>query len=1642
MSKRRRLSSEDYVIGWVCALPIELAAAEEMLDEVHEDVDTRSSHVYTLGRVGDHNVVLACLPKGQMGTNSAATVAAQLRSSFPSMCFGVMVGIGGGVPSASADVRLGDVVVSLPGTNHGGVLQYDFGKTTPGGLQRTGFLNAPPTVLLEAVSKVQANHIRGQTRFRDYISHFNALPMFTAANFGGDTLFDADYQHVGGGTCDHCRRERVVSREARNDPVIHYGTIASGNLVMRDGVERDRVSSELGGVLCFEMEAAGLMNTFPCLVIRGICDYADSHKNKDWQPYAAATAAAYTKDLLLVIPQQAVAKTKIMAEDEKRVVDEALKHLPFAVDATFNSYHRQHEPLCLPSTRVDLLHQITDWLDREDKCGIFWLNGWAGTGKSTIARTIARKCHEGQRLGATFFFSRGGGDIGHAGKFVTTVARQLASNIPNLQRLLCNAVSQSSDIGSLSLSDQWRQLVLRPLSELVSSNRSCLTSYALVIDALDECDDDRNIRIILQLLSEAQTVENNMVRVFITSRPIPPIEHGFSRISETSYRILILHHVPQDTLAHDIRAFLEYELGSVAEEQSLGPHWPSLDAIGRLAEGASGLFIWCATACRFISEGGIFAMDRLSSLLEGSTTDTGPEGRLNEIYGYVLKASIPSTFTMREQENLYYNLRQVLGTVVILFSPLCLTSICRLIQSPERMTENMLRRLNAIIDVPSDPCGPLSLHHPSFRDFLLDDQRCTDANLSVNRENAHYELLNSCLRLMNSELRKDICGVGRPGTSRDEINDHHIQKHLSTELQYACLFWVHHLRISKAPLEDDTAVHCFLMTRLLHWVEAVSWVGKLAEAIQEILVLESIASENHCPRLSELIWNTKRLVQANQFILEHAPLQIYLSACVFAPSSSLIRTYFKDAPLQWMKKLPNVRKYWGSLQQAIECYPETIQSVIFSPNGEILAAKTAKSVRLLDPSTGRSLHTLQGQDGEYRNRLYYFPVVNMMAFSPDGKILATIFYLDTTVSLWDVLTGQCVQTLRGHTDKINQVAYSCDGKILASVSDDYTCRLWDTHAGRCTRLLKGHTDHVSTVVFSPSPRFANILASASNDHTVRVWNALTGECLHIFKMSIHRGFCPLAFSPNGELLAAVGSGGPEGHDWPANKIQLWNPLSGKHQGTLEASKIYMVMAIVFSPDGKILGSSAVEEVRLWDPLSGRCMETVHHRTNVPSIAFSPDATTLASAGDDGIVRVWTPLNAQSLQSLQGHTRSVEVVAFSPCSDRKRALLASASADGTLVLWDASEKHEGQIGLVAHGVTVSPDGRTLASWVDTTVQLWDLGTVQCLRTFDCHGRHITVAAFSPDGRKLAIYAGKLHLWDLSTGRLLHILDGDTDDVYHITFSAGGDRVIFRDYRTIEIWDMSTACYLQKFDGFTSVRAVAFSANADKLVSFEDKAMCVWDVSTAQCLQSINRGDSRHPKAIAWSPNGMHLALAAYRTVLIWNLSSGQCVQKFAGDLSEPSVLAFSADSNLFASAPGHPHLDWMFSRSDSRNNCLQVWNTFSGECLYVVEDIPAITSLSFSEDCRYLKTSLGTLTLDPALKSGDLRTEKAPGFHGLFVRNAWITWKGQNLLWLPAEYRPKYTAVYENVVAIVCSSGQLIFLEFDLGTLGCCLGSVA
>ncbi|KAH9203354.1 hypothetical protein DL95DRAFT_472452 [Leptodontidium sp. 2 PMI_412] len=1042
--------------------------------------------------------------------------------------------------------------------------------------------------------------------------------------------------------------------------------------------------------------------------------------------------------------------------------------LPSAADALFNSYDKRHLPTCLSDTRVDLLQQIYSWADGQDDQCIFWLNGLAGTGKSTIARTVARKYFDQKRLGASFFFSRGGGDTGHARKFFTSLAVQLARNVPQIQRFISDAVIKQNNIANQSLRDQWRQLVLRPLSRLDRSSYSL--SYMLVVDALDECDSEGDSegdsRMILQLLTEARVLKTTRLRVFLTSRPEIPIRHGFYQIPDSKRQDFILHNISPLIVNQDISTFLQYNLNFIAAERSLGASWPGEQIIKRLVQNASGLFIWAATACRFIREGKRFAAKRLDMILENnSTVIHAAEKHLSEIYLTVLRHSISPDYTTEEAQEQRYKLKCLLGSIVTLFSPLSTQSLSKLINTSQEEVGQTLDDLHAILDIPRDQTCPIRLHHPSFRDFLLSKERCGDSNFQVDEKQAHQTLANCCIQLMFTSLKQNVCEQEAPGTLVGNVESSQLEQCLPPEVQYACIYWVQHFEKSCTQLQDNDIVHQFLKLHLLHWLEALCWMRRLSEGIHAINLLESISLAKECSTLQIFIQDMKRFALFCRVGIENAPLQIYCSALIFAPGRSIVKNHFRNQIPRWIGKLPEVEEHWNALLQTLQGHSGRVNAVAFSVDGNLLAsASRDKSVRIWNPATGKEMQRLERHSGE----------ANAVAFSCDGSLLAS-GSSDGTVRLWNPGTGEEVQILEGHTGKVNAVAFSCDGSLLASGSSDKTpppynseliasaswdraVIIWNSVTGEKAQQLEGHSGRITSVAFS---YHCPLLAAAEWDCAVTLWNLATGEEVRRLK---HRcSVSAVAFSRNGQLLASADT-----------RVRLWNPATGEEVLQLEVYS--RAVAVAFSPDSQVL-ASAGSTVQLWNLPTGEELQQpipVIEKYVIYDIAFSHDGKLLASASEDGTVRLWNPATGEQVKQLLDGT-SVFAIAFS----RDGKLLASASDDG-VTLWNPSTGRMVQQ-LVENdwfdATVFSHDGQLLASASTRgMITLWNSVTGQEVQQLNGHDNFITAMAFSCDNQLLASGSKDrtVRLWNLATGEELQRFQLNTT-ISQLCISSNGQRL---------------------------------------------------------------------------------------------------------------------------------------------------------------------------------------------------------------------------------------------------------------------------
>lgn len=512
-----------------------------------------------------------------------------------------------------------------------------------------------------------------------------------------------------------------------------------------------------------------------------------------------------------------------------------------AKGASFDSRSEEHNPTCLPNTRVEILQQISGWVLDPVAEAVFWLNGMAGTGKSTISRTIAQTFSGTGHLGASFFFKKGESDRGNMSKFVSTIVADLTRRVPATARHVKAVMEDDPGILRRTMKEQFERLIWRPMSMLSkdSVNRGPIV---IVIDALDECENEKDIRAMIRLFSRARTLLTVRLKVFLTSRPELPIRIGFSGI-KGRYQDLILHGIPMPAIEHDISTFLAHEMARIREEYNslvspelhLARDWPGPSKTNALVKLATPLFIAASTICRFIAEARIGTPDKQLERILGSQVRRNIS-RLGAIYHPVLDNLVTGA-CVDEREDIIQDFRRVVGTIVTLANPLSISALASILQIPRRDVEGRLATLHSVLRIPETTDTPVRMLHLSFRDFLVDPSQRAENPFWVDEKETHQEMAAHCLRAMEC-LRCDMCDVEAPGTPRSAIDQHRIETFIPSEVQYACLYWVYHLRNGVAPARHCDQVMSFLERHFLHWIESLSLIGRSRDSVHLVGALQ------------------------------------------------------------------------------------------------------------------------------------------------------------------------------------------------------------------------------------------------------------------------------------------------------------------------------------------------------------------------------------------------------------------------------------------------------------------------------------------------------------------------------------------------------------------------------------------------------------------------------------------------------------------------------------------------------------------------------------------------------------------------------------------------------------------------------------
>jgi len=485
---------------------------------------------------------------------------------------------------------------------------------------------------------------------------------------------------------------------------------------------------------------------------------------------------------------------------------------------------------------------------------IFWLNGLAGTGKSTIAQTFAERMFADGKLGASFFCSRDFADRSNLQAIFPTLAFQLAYRYQLFRDGLLQVLKASPDVARESLCSQMEKLIVGPL-------KAANVPTLIIIDALDECKDEEPASAILSILSRYINEIPN-VKFFITGRPEPRIRSGFRLESIFPItEVLRLHEVKPEAVNNDIKLFFQIQLTEIVKKRSdcdLMEDWPSPSDIGILCEKAAGFFIFASTVIKLFTSKNRTPTEQLNRIIlfPQSTSHEGRSG-IDSLYTQVLEQAV-SDVDMDDEE-LYSRFRTVVGVVLVVFNPLSAKALSDLLRVPDISTT--LRSLHSLLLVPTSKDAPIRIFHKSFPDFLMDQKRCIDHRFFINPPVHHMEVLLSCLKLMRKRLKRNICQLddhtlltevsGLSGCQRDYIGD---------TLEYACCFWTKHLlnipNTGPSVEEVQGAIDKFFTTCLLFWIEVLSLVGKLNASVHALNDIQqwytlvscmwSVHSRNEC----------------------------------------------------------------------------------------------------------------------------------------------------------------------------------------------------------------------------------------------------------------------------------------------------------------------------------------------------------------------------------------------------------------------------------------------------------------------------------------------------------------------------------------------------------------------------------------------------------------------------------------------------------------------------------------------------------------------------------------------------------------------------------------------------------------------------
>ncbi|KAH8806827.1 WD40-repeat-containing domain protein [Flagelloscypha sp. PMI_526] len=1161
--------------------------------------------------------------------------------------------------------------------------------------------------------------------------------------------------------------------------------------------------------------------------------------------------------------------TSLAGEDGKSQVQAKIEHLTATVSlsrlteilrpsTSISSFGQQHAP-CLPNTRRDVIARLRNLLTNTAGSNVCVVRGHPGTGKSSVATSLAQEFASAGILGAQFFCRRDQSAVHSARNLWRLVALGLAQTQAVFARALSSIFTEAApDVAALPVSDLFDSIIAKPFASLISVTGPIV----VIIDALDEFGGLASPNPAREeLVTSLKLWESlpSQFKLFVTTREQLDVTSLLCFESATTLTLEVNRDLVSQT-SLDIRHYFEHHFLRIASRyQSLPTPWPPAADLDLLTARAAGLFIWASTIIKVVELcPSTLCDDLLPRIRTGTLTNSGD---LAALYCTFLTA----TFPQRQHHPIFTS---VVGAIITAHTPLTRLALCRLLSLNDLAVEEVCQALQPVLSSKD----VLAFHHQSFVDFVL-SKDCPDPFYCA-VEQQHTAMLSACLQVINGpQVHFNMAKMESSYLTHDDIPG--LRERVSEHIRYASRGITWHANPSLSHLEDAEfeafvgRLNQFLKCKLLFWLELVCLEDVFSVVSRELRQLVG-KYKNKLKVTLPLLQDTLSFMTTLVGPIQRSYPHIYVSSLPFAPLKSLVVQNFRNN-LRGCFTAIGVPDTWvhGRVMNTGRA-----DAITFSPDGYLIVAdytickKQAWDIES-SAAVGPQLHWHGNSD-------------IAIAFSPDGLWMASGSD-DHIVRLWDARSGAAAGgPFLGHTDRVSCIAFSPDGRQIVSGSWDNSVRVWNVVSGKPVGgPFLGHKGHVNCVAFSPDGCH---IVSGSSDSTVKVWDASCGKSIGEPFLGHTGRVNSAAFSPDGRQIV---SGSMD------TTVRVWDAVSGKLLGKPLLGHESVVQSVAFSSDGlRIVSGSWDQTVRLWDVLAGKPVgePLLGHKNTVRSVAFSPDDLQIVSCSLDSTVRVWEAVSGKGTgeQSTE-YDHRVTSVAFSP--DGRHIVTGSGSVDSAVRLWDAKSGAAFGDPLLGHSepitsITFSPDGSHIASGsTDHTVIIWDIESRKPVRKpLYGHDGWVTSVAFSPDGRQIVSGSRDktVRVWDAELG----IANGKPflgheRDVQSVAFSPDGCHIASgsRDC-TVRIWDIESRKPVREplLGHKGSITSVAFSPNGLQIVSgSDDKTMRVWDAESGATVGEPLIGHTGPVTSVAFSPNGLHIISGSGdATVRVWDVASGKPV----------------------------------------------------------------------------------------------------------------------------------------------------------------------